>query len=250
MEFQPVFPSQSWQQAWPAQHCASVGAEGCHTWQVALIKCEPRAEECFGLRTWPAAEPESPRYRLATFTLPDANGMHFAMDELAHSQVAAHALIVDAELICSQSLAALRRYRQHRPQLPWLLAWHAPTAENYEVAIELRFQGALAWSSSREQLERALDAVRAGEFWFPRRVLQALYVAALGAQPHSDTAGREEHAAPGLTAREAQVLVHLRHGDSNKQIANDLHISLNTVKKHLAHVYAKLGVHNARQATA
>ncbi len=157
---------------------------------------------------------------------------------------------MDAELICSHSLAALRHFRQQRPQLPWLLAWSAPTAENRKLASELRVQGALAGSSAREQLERALDAVRAGEWWFPRRVLQALYVPALGAQPFSDTAWHEGHAAPRLTAREAQVLARLRNGHSNKQIANDLSISLNTVKKHLAHVYAKLGVHNARQAAA
>ena len=250
MAFQSVSPSPGWQQTWPAQRPACVDAGAFPIWQVALIRCEARAADCFGLRTWPTAEFDSARYRLAAFTLPDAQGMQFALDELAASQVAVHALILDADLICSHSLAALHRYRQLRPHLPWLLAWDVPSAEGCKLALALRVHGAVAWCSSREQLGQALDAVRAGELWFPRRVLQALYVAALGAQPASGTAWHEDPAAPGLTAREAQVLARLRHGHSNKQIAGELNISLNTVKKHLAHVYAKLGVHNARQAAA
>ena len=205
MAFQSVSPSSGWQQAWPAQLPACVSTEAFPIWQVAFIRCEARAADCFGLRTWPTAEPDSAHYRLAAFTLPDAQGMQFALDELVASQVAVHALIVDAELVCSHSLAALHRYRQLLPHLPWLLAWDAPSAENCKLALELRVHGALAWSSSREQLGQALGAVRAGELWFPRRVLQALYVAALGAQPPSDTAWHEDPAAPGLTAREAQV---------------------------------------------
>lgn len=250
MAFQSVSPSPGWQQTWPAQRPACVGAGAFPIWQVALIRREARAADCFGLRTWPTAELDSARYRLAAFTLPDAQGMQFALDELAASQVAVHALIVDAELVCGHSLAALHRHRQLRPQLPWLLAWDAPNAENCKLALALRVHGAVPWRSSRAQLGQALGAVRAGELWFPRRVLQALYVAALGAQPSSSTAWHEDPAAPGLTAREAQVLARLRHGHSNKQIAGELNISLNTVKKHLAHVYAKLGVHNARQAAA
>ncbi len=250
MVFRSASPSQGWQQSSLAQDALCVSAQALPNWQVAFIRGKARAHECLGLRTWPAAEPRAPRYRLATFTLPDAHGMQFAMEELVTSQIEAHALIVDTELICCHSFAALHRYRRLRPQLPWLLAWDVPTAENCKLALELRVHGALPWSSSPEQLAQALDAVRAGELWFPRRVLHALYVAALGAQPISDIAWHEGHATPGLTAREAQVLARLRDGHSNKQIANDLRISLNTVKKHLAHVYAKLGVHNARQAAA
>ena len=45
------------------------------------------------------------------------------------------------------------------------------------------------------------------------------------------------------TARERQALELLLQGMTNKQIAHDLHIAEDTVKKHLQHVYRKLGVH-------
>jgi DNA-binding CsgD family transcriptional regulator len=46
----------------------------------------------------------------------------------------------------------------------------------------------------------------------------------------------------GLTRREAEVLLWIARGQSNAEIAFSLHISPRTVKKHLEHVFRKLGV--------
>jgi HD-GYP domain-containing protein (c-di-GMP phosphodiesterase class II) len=65
-------------------------------------------------------------------------------------------------------------------------------------------------------------------------------------------AGRKVRAASvtpgGLTAREAEVLVHLARGLSNPQIAEALTLSRKTVSTHLEHIYAKLGVSTRTQA--
>jgi LuxR family transcriptional regulator, maltose regulon positive regulatory protein len=59
-------------------------------------------------------------------------------------------------------------------------------------------------------------------------------------------------AAPGLieqlTARETQVLELLAAGSPNQRIADDLVISLDTVKKHVTHVLGKLGAANRTEA--
>lgn len=47
---------------------------------------------------------------------------------------------------------------------------------------------------------------------------------------------------PGLSGREIDVLTALARGHGNKQIAKALHLSEATVKTHLPHIYAKLGV--------
>ncbi len=52
----------------------------------------------------------------------------------------------------------------------------------------------------------------------------------------------------GLTPRESEVLVHLVRGRTNRQIGEDLHLSLSTVKRHLERIIAKLGVSDRTQA--
>jgi LuxR family maltose regulon positive regulatory protein len=51
-----------------------------------------------------------------------------------------------------------------------------------------------------------------------------------------------------LTDRELEVLQHLGVGASNRQIADALVITLNTVKKHTSNIYGKLGVSSRTQA--
>ena len=53
-----------------------------------------------------------------------------------------------------------------------------------------------------------------------------------------------------LTERELEVLTLIAAGLSNQEIANQLVISLATVKSHTSHIYTKLGVRNRTQALA
>jgi len=58
-----------------------------------------------------------------------------------------------------------------------------------------------------------------------------------------------ERLAPlGLTRRQAEVLALLAGGADVERIARDLYISVATVRKHLEHVYARLGVHTRAAA--
>ena len=53
-----------------------------------------------------------------------------------------------------------------------------------------------------------------------------------------------------LTGRELEVLEMLAAGRSNQAIAGQLFVSLDTVKKHVGHVLAKLGAANRTEAVA
>jgi LuxR family transcriptional regulator, maltose regulon positive regulatory protein len=78
---------------------------------------------------------------------------------------------------------------------------------------------------------------------------------ALGAQDIVPDAGRDGvTAVPGLveplTSRELEVLAMLAAGRSNQAIARELVVTLDTVKKHVGHVLAKLGAASRTEAVA
>ena len=53
-----------------------------------------------------------------------------------------------------------------------------------------------------------------------------------------------------LTDREAEVLALIADGAANKDVARELHISVNTVEWHVRNIFNKLGVANRVEATA
>ena len=55
---------------------------------------------------------------------------------------------------------------------------------------------------------------------------------------------------PALTPRQAEVLRLLEQGRSTKQIAQELHLSPETVRNHIRHLFRALGVHSRLEAVA
>jgi DNA-binding CsgD family transcriptional regulator len=54
----------------------------------------------------------------------------------------------------------------------------------------------------------------------------------------------------GLTARETEIVALVIKGETNVAIGQALHVSPNTVKKHLDNIYVKLGVRGRGRLTA
>ena len=50
-----------------------------------------------------------------------------------------------------------------------------------------------------------------------------------------------------LTMREREIAEHVARGMTNSEVAKDLFISIDTVKRHVANIYVKTGVRNRVQ---
>jgi LuxR family maltose regulon positive regulatory protein len=84
---------------------------------------------------------------------------------------------------------------------------------------------------------------------YARRLLAAFELQAVRPANPSSPAPETSLAEP-LTERELQVLQLIADGRTNREIALALVLSLDTVKGHTRHLYAKLGVHSRTQAVA
>jgi two-component system, NarL family, response regulator LiaR len=109
-------------------------------------------------------------------------------------------------------------------------------------ALEAGAAGYLLKNSQPAELARAVRAAHAGEAIIDPTVAARL-VHALSERPPATTGALEE-----LTRRERDVLNLIAEGRSNKRIALELGISEKTVKTHVGHVLAKLGVTDRTQA--
>ncbi|MGW5724134.1 response regulator [Amycolatopsis sp. NPDC003865] len=105
-------------------------------------------------------------------------------------------------------------------------------------AVEAGATGYLLKDAPREDLFRAVEAAARGE-------------AVLSPAVASRLLGRmREPAREPLSQRELEVLTLVARGSTNKEAAKKLFISEATVKTHLIHVYAKLGVNDRAAAVA
>lgn len=115
---------------------------------------------------------------------------------------------------------------------------------NQELIIQALQAGACGYllkRSSPEELLKAIDEVRAGGAPMTSEIARML-VEAFQKKPAS--IGSSD----GLTQRESEILALLSEGLSNKEIADRVKISYDTVRAHLRHIYEKLHVHGRTQA--
>ena len=72
----------------------------------------------------------------------------------------------------------------------------------------------------------------------------------LGAPARVRSAGNQEGAIAGLSAREFEVLDLVRQGNTNAEIAARLYISPKTAEHHVSRILNKLGVRTRAEAAA
>jgi DNA-binding NarL/FixJ family response regulator len=111
--------------------------------------------------------------------------------------------------------------------------------------------GAAAWVRKDESLERLLQAIRGvarGESWLPPSELGDVLRLLLREQ---DRHRKSEQMLAALTPRERAVLACLAEGTGRRDaVAEQLNLSVNTVRTHLQNLMAKLDVHSALEAVA
>jgi len=139
-------------------------------------------------------------------------------------------------------VGAMRRLRDEAPRSRVIVLTSFLDEERLLPAIQAGAAGYLLKNAQPAELARAIHAAQRGETIIDPTAAARL-VEAIAAAPTRVIAEPER-----LTRREREVLELIAAGRSNKRIAFELGIAEKTVKTHVGHLLAKLGVTDRTQA--
>jgi DNA-binding NarL/FixJ family response regulator len=161
----------------------------------------------------------------------------------------------------ASSSEAVQRFREHRPDVT-LMDLRLPDASGIDAMIAIRTEFAdariimLTTFEGDVEIQRALEAGARGymlKSMPPRDLVEVIRQVHAGKKrvPTEVASSLAEHLSDeSLTTREIDVLRHVAGGNRNRDIAEQLFISEETVKVHVKHIMEKLGASDRTQAVA
>jgi DNA-binding NarL/FixJ family response regulator len=163
--------------------------------------------------------------------------------------------------VASTGKEAIQKFREFQPDVT-LMDLRLPDLSGIEALIAIRTEFAeariimLTTFEGDVEIQRALEAGARGymlKSMPPRELVEVIRQVHAGKKrvPAEVAAHLAEHLSDeALTAREIDVLRHVAGGNRNRDIAERLFISEETVKVHIKHIMDKLGASDRTQAIA
>jgi DNA-binding NarL/FixJ family response regulator len=150
-------------------------------------------------------------------------------------------VLMDIRMPGGDGLTALGRIKLDYPDMPVLVLSTYDNPTYVARAVALGAAGYVLKGAPRERLIETIQVAARGESAWTREELRRVTGALATPRLSSDVE-------VPLTKRESEVLRQLALGLTNKEIAQALSISYETVKEHVQHILRKVGVSDRTQA--
>ena len=150
-------------------------------------------------------------------------------------------VLMDVHLPGESGIACTAQLKEKLPGVQIIIVTVYRDHQMIFQALQAGACGYLLKRSSPEELLKAITEVLSGGAPMTSEIARLL-VEAFQKKPAAPVAG------DGLTQRESEILALLAEGLSNKEIADRVKISYDTVRAHLRHIYEKLHVRGRTEA--
>ena len=151
--------------------------------------------------------------------------------------------LIDVRMPEMDGLSTCRAVKQECPATSVILVTMHANPEYLFEALKAGAAGYVLKDVSQRELISAVQKVLHGE-----SILNQELMARLLQRLAREAPGQEELPPGRLSPREREVLQLLTKGQTNREIARKLTVSVSTVKIHVEHILAKLGVSDRTQA--
>jgi DNA-binding NarL/FixJ family response regulator len=153
--------------------------------------------------------------------------------------------VVDLSLPDGEGIELIEELREANPLFTALVLTASLDKAEHARAVEAGAAGVLHKSADVDEILGATRRLAAGETLLsPEELVELLRIAGQSREEEREARANIEQ----LTRREREVLYALAEGLSNKQIAERLHMSVDTERTHMMNILNKLGVHSRLQA--
>jgi DNA-binding NarL/FixJ family response regulator len=152
-------------------------------------------------------------------------------------------VLMDVSLMGMDGIEATRKLKSDTPSLPVLMLSASHELSTVKAAVDAGAVGYLSKRSTGEELRAAVRTAASGGTCFSEEVAAAVKERARTGERRLD----DPRAV--LTSRETEILQHIARGNSNREIAGVLGISVKTVDTHRMHLMTKLDIHDVAGLT-
>jgi DNA-binding NarL/FixJ family response regulator len=158
-------------------------------------------------------------------------------------------LLVHASLLITPYDIYFKKLRSNKSDLKIMIISPGMEKSFLLQIIRLGANGYLNANMSGEHLVKAIDYIASGKMWVEREILEQLAQDALDMENVLEGIALEKTRMISdiLTKREAQVFQWVLKGLSTKEIADQIHLSEQSVKLHLGKLFKKFDVTNRPQ---
>jgi len=156
-----------------------------------------------------------------------------------------HLVLTDLSMPRMNGMEAIREIRRRAPETKVLVLTVHKTDEYILAALQAGADGYLLKDSTHAELLAAVRHVLSGKHYISPGISDKVLDGYLEGRKTLETRTSWET----LTAREREILKLIAEGYKNKEIADDLCISVKTVEKHRANLMEKLNLHNVQALT-